>query len=76
MPGGIIRSAELETARGTALLGRLYREARSKNAKEIRVDATSGQIVAVQTERPGDQAEEPSEKPLRDSLAVNVLING
>ena len=31
----------------------------SKNAKEIRVDATSGQILAVQTERPEDQAEEP-----------------
>ena len=31
----------------------------SKNAKEIRVDATSGQILTVQTERPGDQAEEP-----------------
>ena len=39
----------------------------SKNAKEIRVDATSGQILAVQTERPEDQAEEPT-KLLRDSL--------
>jgi len=32
----------------------------SKSAKEIRVDATSGQILAVQTERPEDQAEEPA----------------
>jgi hypothetical protein len=31
----------------------------SKNAKEIRVDATSGRILAVQTERPADQAKEP-----------------
>jgi len=29
------------------------------NAKAIRVDATNGQILAVQTERPEDQAEEP-----------------
>jgi hypothetical protein len=32
----------------------------SKNAKEIRVDTTSDQILAGQTERPEDQAEEPS----------------
>jgi len=53
VPGGSIRSAELETARGQRFW------AVSKNANEIRVDATSGQILAVQTERPGDQAEEP-----------------
>jgi hypothetical protein len=55
VPDGIVRSAELEAARGQ----RLYREAGSKNAKKIRVDVTSVQILAVQTERPGDQAEEP-----------------
>jgi hypothetical protein len=42
----------------TALLVHLYRKPGSKNAKEIRVDATSGQILAVQTEKPEDQAEE------------------
>jgi hypothetical protein len=30
-----------------------------QNAKEIHVDAASGQILTVQTERPEDQAEEP-----------------
>ena len=59
MPGGSIRSAELETARGQRFWAVYIAKLGSKNAKEIRVDATSGQILAVQTERPGDQAEEP-----------------
>ena len=32
----------------------------SKNAKEVRVDAASGKILNVQTEKPEDQAEEPA----------------
>ena len=59
VPGGSIRSAELETARGQRFWSVYIAKPGSKNAKEIRVDATSGQILAVQTERPGDQAEEP-----------------
>jgi uncharacterized membrane protein YkoI len=59
MPGGIIRSAELETARGQHFWSVYLAKPGSKNAKEIRVDALTGQILAVQTERPGDQAEEP-----------------
>jgi hypothetical protein len=59
VPGGSIRSAELETARGRRFWSVYIAKPGSKNAKEIRVDATSGQILAVQTERPGDQAEEP-----------------
>ena len=59
VPGGSIRSAELETARGQRFWAVYVAKPGSKNAKEIRVDATSGQILAVQTERPGDQAEEP-----------------
>ena len=59
VPGGSLRSAELETARGQRFWAVFIAKPGSKNAKEIRVDATSGQILAVQTERPGDQAEEP-----------------
>jgi hypothetical protein len=76
VPGGNVRSAELETARGRRFWSVYIAKTRSKNAKEIRVDAASGQIFAVQTERPGDQAEEPPKKPLRDSLATKVLIYG
>jgi hypothetical protein len=76
VPGGSIRNAELETARGQRFWAVFIAKPGSKNAKEIRVDATGGQILAVQTERPGDQAEEPPETPLRDSLATKVLIYG
>jgi hypothetical protein len=60
MPGGRIRSAELETTHGRHFWSVYIAKPGSKNAKEIRVDATSGQILAVQTERPEDQAEEPA----------------
>jgi uncharacterized membrane protein YkoI len=59
VPGGIIRSAELETARGQRFWAVYIAKPGSKNAKETRVGAKSGQILAVQTERPEDQAEEP-----------------
>ena len=59
VPGGSIRSAELETARGQRFWAVFIAKPGSKNAKEIRVDAASGQILAVQTEKPEDQAEEP-----------------
>jgi uncharacterized membrane protein YkoI len=60
VPGGRIRSAELETARGQRFWSVYIAKPGAKNAKEIRVDAVSGQILAVQTERPEDQAEEPA----------------
>ncbi len=60
VPGGRIHSAELETVRGRHFWSVYIAKPNSKNAKEIRVDATSGQILAVQTERPEDQAEEPA----------------
>ena len=63
VPGGRIHSAELETVRGRRFWSVYIAKPEAKNAKEIRVDATSGQILAVQTERPEDQAEEPSKSP-------------
>ena len=48
VPGGSIRSAELETARGQRFWSVYIAKPGAKNAKEIRVDATSGQILAVQ----------------------------
>jgi uncharacterized membrane protein YkoI len=58
--GGTIRSAELETAKGRRFWSVYVAKPGSKNAKEIRVDAASGEILGVQTERPEDQAEEPA----------------
>src|ERR1700675_4839269 len=59
VPGGIIRSAELETARGQHFWSVYIGKPGSKNAKEIRVDAKSGQILAVQTKSTGTQQEAP-----------------
>jgi hypothetical protein len=59
VPGGSIRSAELQTARGQRFWAVYVVKPGSKNAKEIHVDASSGQILTVQTQKPGDQAEEP-----------------
>jgi uncharacterized membrane protein YkoI len=60
IPGGSVRSAELETAKGQRFWSVYIAKPGSKNAKEIRVSATNGKILSVQTERPEDQAEEPS----------------
>jgi uncharacterized membrane protein YkoI len=63
VPGSRIHTAELETVRGRRFWSVYIANPGSKNAKEIRVDATSGQILAVQTERPEDLAEEPPKTP-------------
>jgi uncharacterized membrane protein YkoI len=60
MPGGRVRSAELESAKGHHFWSVYIAKPGAKNAREIRVDATSGQILSVQTEKPEDQAEEPA----------------
>jgi uncharacterized membrane protein YkoI len=57
--GGTIRTAELQAARGSRFWSVYVMKPGSKNAKEIRVDASTGEILNVQTERPEDQAEEP-----------------
>ncbi len=57
--GGTVRSAELETSQGHHFWSVYVAKPGSKNAKEIRVDAITGQILTVQTEKPADQAEEP-----------------
>ena len=63
VPGGRIHGVELETMRGRRFWSVYIAKPGSKNAKEIRVDATRGQILGVQTERPEDQAEEPPKAP-------------
>jgi hypothetical protein len=58
--GGTIRAAELQTANGRHFWSVYVQKPGSKNAKEVRVDATTGTILTVQTEKPEDQAEEPA----------------
>jgi siroheme synthase (precorrin-2 oxidase/ferrochelatase) len=60
IPGGTIRSAELQVANGSHFWAVFVAKPDKKDAKEVHIDATSGKILAVQTEKPEDQAEEPS----------------
>jgi uncharacterized protein YpmB len=60
VPGGTIRTAELQTANGSRFWSVYVLKSGSKNAKEVHVDATAGKILSVQTEKPEDQAEEPA----------------
>jgi uncharacterized membrane protein YkoI len=57
--GGTIRSAELQAANGSHFWAVFVAKPDKINAKEVHIDATNGKILAVQTEKPGDQAEEP-----------------
>jgi hypothetical protein len=58
--GGTVRTAELQTANGKRFWSVYVQKPGSKNAKEVRVDETTGSILTVQTEKPEDQAEEPA----------------
>jgi hypothetical protein len=60
--GGTLRSAELQVANGSRFWAVYVVKGDSKNAKEVRVDAKTGKILGVQTEKPEDQAEEPPKK--------------
>jgi hypothetical protein len=60
--GGTLRSAELQVTNGSRFWAVYVVKGDSKNAKEVRVDATTGKILGVQTEKPEDQAEEPPKK--------------
>src|ERR1700741_2452477 len=57
--GGTIRSAELQVANDSHFWAVFVTKPDKQNAKEVHIDATSGKILAVQTEKPEDQAEEP-----------------
>ena len=59
VPAGSVRSVELQTTGAQRFWSVYIAKPGSKNAKEIHVDASSGQILAVQEESPADQAEEP-----------------
>jgi len=57
--GGTIRTAELLAGDGGRFWSVYVVRSGSMNAREVHVDAASGKVLNVQTERPEDQAEEP-----------------
>jgi hypothetical protein len=59
VPGGRVRSAQRQAAKGQPFWSVDVIQPGRKNAREVHVDARTGKVLAVQTERPEDQAEEP-----------------
>jgi hypothetical protein len=76
VPGGSIRSAELETARGQHFWAVYIAKPGSKNAKRNsrrRHERSNSCCANGKTRRSGRRA---PEKPLRDLLVAKVLIYG
>ena len=58
VPGGSIKSSELEKERGKLIWSFDIAMPKSRNITEVQVDAKSGKIVSTQIETPADQAKE------------------
>ena len=58
IPGGTIKSAELEKERGKLIWSFDIAVPKSRNVTEVQVDAKSGEIVSTKIETPADQARE------------------
>ena len=58
VPGGTIKSSELEREHGKLIWSFDIAMPKSKSITEVQVDALSGKIVSTQVETPKDQAKE------------------
>ena len=58
VPNGIVKEAEIEKEHGKLIWSFDIAVPDSKNIKEVAVDALTGQVVAVETETPEQQAKE------------------
>ena len=58
VPGGSIKSSELEKERGKLIWSFDIAMPKSRNVTEVQVDAKTGKIVSTQIETPADQAKE------------------
>ncbi len=61
VPGGTVKSSELEKEHGKLVWSFDIAVPNSKNITEVQVDARTGKIVAVEVETPQDQAKESAE---------------
>ena len=61
VPHGVVKDGELEMENGKLLWSFDLTIPNSKNIKEVAVDAKTGEIIAVDTETPADQAKEAAE---------------
>jgi hypothetical protein len=62
VPGGTIKSGELEHEHGLDIWSFDIAQPHSRNIKEVQVDAASGKVVGVTTETPKGQAREAAKE--------------
>jgi len=58
VPGGLIKTSELEKERGKLIWSFDIAMPKSRNVTEVQVDAKTGKVVSTQIETPADQAKE------------------
>jgi hypothetical protein len=61
VPGGTVKEGELEKEKGKLIWSFDITVAGSPDIKEVAVDAMTGEVIAVDTETPADQAKEAAE---------------
>jgi hypothetical protein len=61
VPGGTVKEGELEKEKGKLIWSFDISTPDSKDIKEVAVDAMTGEVIAVDTESPADQAKEAAE---------------
>jgi|SRR5690349_24595805 len=61
VPGGEIKEGELETEHGKLVWSFDITQKSSRDVIEVQVDATTGEVVAVETETPEDEAKEAND---------------
>ena len=61
VPGGTVKEGELEKEKGKLIWSFDITIPDSKDIKEVAVDAITGEVIAVETETPADQAKEAAE---------------
>ena len=61
VPNGTVKEGELEKEHGKLIWSFDITTPESKDIKEVAVDAMTGDVIAVDTETPADQAKEAAE---------------
>ncbi len=61
VPGGTVKSVEIEEENGLLVWSYDFTKAKSKNITEVQIDAMTGKVAAVEIETPKDIAKEAKE---------------
>jgi uncharacterized membrane protein YkoI len=71
VPGGTIKSGELENEHGLLIWSFDIAQTNSRDIKEVQVDAVSGKVVSIVTETPKDQAREAAAEQKKKTAHKN-----